>query len=441
MNRIKNASTPMMLLALLWIFASCSIQAANDGEITPAVGNQWLDEAALGELVGPVALYSDTLLALVLPASTYPLQIVAATRFHESSKTNSGIEPDDNWDESIVALLNYPEALNQLNEDLEWTWALGQAVATQQEDVITAIKAFREAALAAGNLKTDEHQIVNRQNGAVTIASRDPEVVHVPYYAPEAVTVYQPQPVYHYYPTPYPLYFYPYDYGHAYYNYDYRFWGISSMFALSWHDNHLGHYTHRYHRHPYYDRRYNHNHYRRTQKYNRFKSRKHHHHKQKNRQRWQPDERYSGARPNHRNRSDRPRHRGHTRHDQSRPNRQQRNTDANNHRSRASAHRPVTREINSVQQTYERSTVHRPKADRRETFDRHPNRSNARTERRNNQNRPNLNRSSQSNRPQQVTQVPSNKDPKARNNRNSQKKRKPQRPPATPRSPQRLPLK
>ena len=100
-------------------------------ENSAATGNEGiplLSRQELQDLVGPVALYPDDLLAIVLPAATYPLQIVQAARFLEELKSNPGLEPDEDWDDSIIAVLNYPEIIELLNEDLDWTWQLGEAV-------------------------------------------------------------------------------------------------------------------------------------------------------------------------------------------------------------------------------------------------------------------------------------------------------------------------
>ncbi len=64
----------------------------------------------------------------MLPAATFPLQIVEAGRFLEELEDNPSLEPDQEWDDSIIALLNYPEVVELLNEDLDWTWRLGEAV-------------------------------------------------------------------------------------------------------------------------------------------------------------------------------------------------------------------------------------------------------------------------------------------------------------------------
>ena len=138
------------------------------------------DAAMLEDLVARVALYPDELLAIVLPASTFPLQIVQAARYLEAHKADPTLEPNTQWDDSIVALLNYPEIIALLNADLDWTWQLGEAVIKQQPEVIVAIERFRERAHAAGNLESDEHKVVDRDNVAIKITSSDRDAVYVP---------------------------------------------------------------------------------------------------------------------------------------------------------------------------------------------------------------------------------------------------------------------
>ena len=139
-----------------------------------------LSAERLDEIVGPIALYPDDLIAIVLPASTFPLQVVEAARLLENRKRDSSLQPDDDWDDSVVALLNYPEVVKLLNDDLDWTWALGEAVLSQRADVLDAIQGFRDRAYAAGNLRTDKRQVVTRDEGVIEIAPADPEVIYVP---------------------------------------------------------------------------------------------------------------------------------------------------------------------------------------------------------------------------------------------------------------------
>src|SRR5262245_12008754 len=137
-----NATRPVPWLApRCWLaFGVLAIGAAL-AVLRPAAAQDAQDSQAelataedLRELVGPIALYPDDLVAIVLPASTYPLQVVQAARFLEDRKQNPKLEADENWDDSIVALLNYPEAVKLMNDDLDWTWKLGDAVINQRAD-------------------------------------------------------------------------------------------------------------------------------------------------------------------------------------------------------------------------------------------------------------------------------------------------------------------
>lgn len=233
--------------------------------ISESVEPRTADE--LQELVGPIALYPDDLVAIVLPASTYPLQVVQAARFLEDRKSNSALKPDPEWDDSVVALLNYPEVLKLLNDDLAWTWDLGEAVLNQNADVLAAVQAFRDRAYAAGNLRSDDRQVVTAANNEITIAPANPEVIYVPYYEPRRVVVYQPTPVFHYHPWAYPVYYYPYPAGYSFSVFHTGFfWGVSTAFVIGWHDHHVnvfpcGFRGHPYFGHHYYDRFYIRNNY------------------------------------------------------------------------------------------------------------------------------------------------------------------------------------
>lgn len=208
----------------------------------------------LEELVGPVALYPDDLLAIVLPAAAYPQQIIDAARFLKDLESNSALEPDSEWDDSVVALLNYPEVIELMSNDIDWTWRLGEAMIAQQQDVLSAIETFRDRAYNAGNLKSDKYQTVARNDDYIEITPVTEDVIYVPYYEPERVVVYQPQPVYYYYPRSYPLYYYPYTSGY-YFDGGY-FWGVTTAFSIGWYSNSLNVYHHSYRGHPYYGRHY-----------------------------------------------------------------------------------------------------------------------------------------------------------------------------------------
>ena len=159
----------------------------------------------LEALVAPIALYPDDLLAIVLPASTYPLQIVQAARYLEALEDDPSLKPDVDWDESVIALLNYPEVVEKLNEDLDWTADLGEAVITQEEAVLDAVNRYRRLAYSRGNLTSDEHQRVEVAEHAITIRPSDPTVIYVPYYEPWLAWTRHRYPLVRYYPRPCPV--------------------------------------------------------------------------------------------------------------------------------------------------------------------------------------------------------------------------------------------
>jgi hypothetical protein len=213
-----------------------------------------MSDGELEELIGPIALYPDDLLAIVLPATAYPLQLIDAARFLDDLETDPSLKPNPEWDDSVVALLNYPEVIDLLNEDIDWTWRLGEAVVSQQGDVVAAIETFRDRAYAAGNLKSDSYQNVTRDEGIIEITPVSEDVIYVPYYEPERVVVYQPRPVYYYYPRSYPVYYYPYS---SAYDFDRGyFWGVTTAFTIGWLSDSLHIYHHSYYGHPYYGHSY-----------------------------------------------------------------------------------------------------------------------------------------------------------------------------------------
>jgi hypothetical protein len=162
-------------------------------------------------LVARIALYPDDLVAAVIAASLYPLEIVEAARFLEDSKTDTSLKPSDKWDGSVIALLNYPEIVKMMNDDLDWTEQLGNAAANQQQDLLIAIQQLRDKAVASNVLQSSDKVVVEKENDNVVIKSADPEVLYVPTYEPEML--YEPSyvaagpPVV--YSDPYPSYYYP----------------------------------------------------------------------------------------------------------------------------------------------------------------------------------------------------------------------------------------
>lgn len=169
----------------------------------------------LEKLVAPIALYPDDLIAIVLPASTQPLQLVQADRFLEKRKADPKLALDEKWDAAVKSLLNYPEVVKTMSGDLDWTSALGEAVVADQADVLEAIQAFRRKTLGAGHLKSDAHQVVVVEKEVIKIVPADPQVIYVPQYNPGTVVVAGAPSAWGYYPSPYPVYYYPYPPGAA----------------------------------------------------------------------------------------------------------------------------------------------------------------------------------------------------------------------------------
>jgi hypothetical protein len=170
--------------------------------------------AELETLVGPFALYPDDLVAIILPASTYPLQIVQADRFLDKRKANPKLPIEEGWDDSVKTLVNYPDVVKKMSTDLEWTEALGEAVVSNNNAVMDAVQAFRRKAQSAGSLKSNDKQTIAVEQQVIRIEQADPTVIYVPRYEPSEVIVVG-APVYPYYPTAYPVYHYPYPPGAA----------------------------------------------------------------------------------------------------------------------------------------------------------------------------------------------------------------------------------
>jgi len=143
----------------------------------------------LEEIVGPIALYPDVVLSSVLPASGAATDVVSAARWLEKQDGEvEGAPKDSDWDEAVQALVQFPDVLIWMNENLDWMEQLAWAVSVQQEDVIAAIQSFRAKAKEAGNLETDEHQEVIEEDGIIEVQPTEPEVVYVPQYNPVYVT-------------------------------------------------------------------------------------------------------------------------------------------------------------------------------------------------------------------------------------------------------------
>jgi hypothetical protein len=168
----------------------------------------------LDSLVAPIALYPDPLLAQVLAASTYPLEIVLLQRWLEKNKNLKDKELADAvakqpWDPSVQALAGLPDLVKRLGDDIQWTADLGNAFLAQQSDVMEAVQRMRAKAKDKGTLKSTEQQVIETRvvenKSVIVIEQANPQIVYVPSYDP--VVVYGPA----FYPYP-PIYYPPLGY-------------------------------------------------------------------------------------------------------------------------------------------------------------------------------------------------------------------------------------
>ncbi len=143
----------------------------------------------LQQLVAPIALYADPLLAQVLLAATFPDEVKAAAEYVQANGT-SGID-DQAWDVSVKAVAHYPTVLNLMNTRLDWTTSLGQAYAAQSTEVMAAVQHMRQLAQAQGNLQTTAQQQVVANPDYIAIWPAQPQYIYVPVYDP-AVIFYRP---------------------------------------------------------------------------------------------------------------------------------------------------------------------------------------------------------------------------------------------------------
>ena len=153
---------------------------------------QALSPDHLEQMVAPIALYPDNLVSMVLAASTYPAQVAAADQWLHMQggappeQIAAGANAQTSWDPSVKALTAFPQVLDQMTENLQWTTDLGNAYYNQPQDVMQTIQVMRSRAQEAGNLQTTPQQEVIEDQGNIEIAPPTPQVVYVPVYDPWA---------------------------------------------------------------------------------------------------------------------------------------------------------------------------------------------------------------------------------------------------------------
>ncbi len=196
----------------------------------------------LDKLLGPIALYPDALIALILPASTTPADIVVAAR-SLGSNTSAHALAAQPWDDSVKGLTHYPDLLRWLDQNLTWTQAVGEAFVAQPADVMNAVQRLRQQARAAGTLVDTPQQQVVTQDEAVLIVPAQRDTIYVPVYDPAVVYVSQPTRIH---------------YQHVYFHSGYRT-GPWLCYSPNWRHGsvHVIHHHH-YHRSPHYIHHYSH---------------------------------------------------------------------------------------------------------------------------------------------------------------------------------------
>src|SRR6267142_5343462 len=200
MISVKLFLASVLSCALILTASGCASMATYWGE--PAVQNQEVQAAAtsgiqpaqmtaeqLQQLVAPIALYPDELVAQILAASTYPTEIVEAERWLQQNSSLKGAQlasavDKQSWDPSVKALTQFPSVLANMDKNLSWTSALGDAYFNNQQDVLNAVQVMRTRAQDAGTLKTTPQQNVTTQGQTIVIEPANPQVVYLPAYDP-----------------------------------------------------------------------------------------------------------------------------------------------------------------------------------------------------------------------------------------------------------------
>ncbi|TLU67495.1 DUF3300 domain-containing protein [Thalassotalea litorea] len=194
------------LLALLYLTSSASIVFAQQenntarqiSEPEPAQSSapkkaqqanteQIFSDAELEQMLAPIALYPDSLLTHILIASTYPLEVVQASRWraeNESLANDKAMKAaeDEDWDPSVKALIAFPEVLKRIADDLDWLQDLGDAFLDDESRLLASIQSLRQQADEAGSLSNMDKVEVYKEDNVIVIQSPEPEVIYVPYY-------------------------------------------------------------------------------------------------------------------------------------------------------------------------------------------------------------------------------------------------------------------
>ena len=203
----------LLVSALICAVCGTSLPILAAAQPAAAPAQQLLKAEELDQLVAPIALYPDALLAEVLMASTYPLEVVQADRWATENKALKGDQlkaavDKQTWDDSVKSLVATPSVLTMMSTKLDWTQKLGDTVLAQQADVMDAVQRLRTKAQANNKLTSTKEQKVSvtqeQSKQVIVIEPTVPDTVYVPYYDPAVVYGGWPYPAYppYYFPPP-----------------------------------------------------------------------------------------------------------------------------------------------------------------------------------------------------------------------------------------------
>ncbi len=218
MSMTRSFVAALLLIVLQTVVAHAQTPAApTPAAPAPDQSQQLLKPEELDQLLAPIALYPDTLLAEILMASTYPLEVVQADRWATENKNLKGDQlkaavEKQSWDDSVKSLVATPSVLSMMSQKLDWTQKLGDAVLAQQPDVMDAVQRLRAKAQANNKLTSTKEQkvTVTQQQGrdVIVIEPTVPDTIYVPYYDPGVVYGAWPY-------ASYPPYYFPPPYGYV----------------------------------------------------------------------------------------------------------------------------------------------------------------------------------------------------------------------------------
>ncbi len=246
------------LKTLLTMFAAV-LMTVNQATAEQPEDLEPFSDGELEQILAPIALYPDTVLSHILVAATYPLEVIQAERWTKKNSDLSGSEAveaveEKEWDPSVKALVAFPQVLQRLSENLEWTQKLGDAFLQDEERLLASVQSLRQRAYREGNLDKMDKLSVTHEDDSIVIEPIEREIVYVPYY--DTRVVYGPWYWSHYPPVYWRHSHYSHHHGPFYWGHSVHV-GFGFYFSsFHWHNHHIIRIPRRHYRpHYYYDRR------------------------------------------------------------------------------------------------------------------------------------------------------------------------------------------